>query len=503
MSDTAKLLTDGAGVYGVELAGQCAYRGAYRLCLGTRPDRLDETTGNPILQPIPRLFRRCTEGKIADGLFTALLARAGLSRFAHSRGWWSDTPAGQAANRRKYHALKRSAVAITNSLVRQALTAAPPDALKIARRFPWDSRFDVYRAICRSPRMLQLAETFPLLAGVIAGGLCCRNSKNNNTRAERAAQLVEAGARLNAVAECMGVSTALRKVRPGAIGSVLMALNELRGHEAIADDWERGPWFNASIIHASMPGTTSGQRLWWRALYQAAAIGGPYLEWVARNALGLRATTAETVRTQVQDLGDWVANCYVAEISEMPAHVLRALAHGNYVPARESRCITRRFSPDMSIATVRELCGAWHDAVSLSRPGANVELPAPWRDAETVSGLAIVPLATVADIAAEARAMHHCAASDGYIGKVRSGASYFYSVRDGDKRIATVEVERFNGTGVSIAQMRGPCNAILPKPLQTRLSRWVRRGNWVVPKAGGDLSAPRHFADDLDLEIPF
>jgi hypothetical protein len=83
-------------------------------------------------------------------------------------------------------------------------------------------------------------------------------------------------------------------------------------------------------------------------------------------------------------------------------------------------------------------------------------------------------------------------------------------VRDGDKRIATVEVERLNGTGVSIAQMRGPCNAILPKPLQTRLSRWLRRGDWVLPKAGGvDFADDQQpgggaLADlDLDLEIPF
>ena len=106
-----------------------------------------------------------------------------------------------------------------------------------------------------------------------------------------------------------------------------------------------------------------------------------------------------------------------------------------------------------------------------------------WREAETVAGLTIAPLATAAEVAAEGRAMHHCAAS--YIRKVASGDAYLFSARQGDKRIATIEVER-TGDRIGIAQMRGPCNALLCGNLQSTLRRWAgQRAKWKIPQPTG------------------
>jgi hypothetical protein len=62
-----------------------------------------------------------------------------------------------------------------------------------------------------------------------------------------------------------------------------------------------------------------------------------------------------------------------------------------------------------------------------------------------------------------------------------TGDCYLFSARQDGKRVATIEVQRINGS-VSIAQMRGPCNAVLTKPTQDLLRRWCRQRNaWADP----------------------
>jgi hypothetical protein len=151
----------------------------------------------------------------------------------------------------------------------------------------------------------------------------------------------------------------------------------------------------------------------------------------------------------------------------------------------------------MSVTTVKELSSAWHEAAALSDPKTNVPLPAPWRSTTRIGDISVVPLDTAAAIAAEGRAMHHCART--LIAKVSCGDSYLFSARDGDQRIATIEVSR-NGEQIFINQMRGACNSILPQPLQTKLTRWVlERDKWNLP-----MRAPVMAVDALDDdEIPF
>jgi hypothetical protein len=153
----------------------------------------------------------------------------------------------------------------------------------------------------------------------------------------------------------------------------------------------------------------------------------------------------------------------------------------------------------MSTATVHDLCGAWHEAVELDSSAARARLPEPWREAGTIAGLTIVPLATAAEIVAEGRAMHHCARTR--IDTVARGLSYLFSVRRGERRIATVEVKRVMDGGVAIDQMRGPCNAVLDKPTQAMLRRWTgQRGKWKLPAA--EVYRRQSLADDLD-DLPF
>jgi hypothetical protein len=90
--DRVELLRDRRGVYGIVLTQASGSRQlelpAERIEYIVRPDRLalaqPRRGSQPALQPIPRLrfFKRSTEDLMADALLTALLARAGISRFA-------------------------------------------------------------------------------------------------------------------------------------------------------------------------------------------------------------------------------------------------------------------------------------------------------------------------------------------------------------------------------------------------------------------------------------
>ena len=469
----AVLLTDKYGVYG--LAIWLDDNGTHRqTSVIYRPDRLDESSIDAVLQQIPRLgvpWSHFSEARIADQLLTALLARAGFTReFAMpALRWWSDVPAIQDANRRRYHGLRRTAIAITNNLIRQALAAAPAEALNLTRRFDLGKRFSVYKAITRSPRLMQLAEIFPLLAWQII-------SKNH----AEAKQLVEAGAKLNTIASLMKVPMAFRGLKPGAVFYRLDRLVELEDQ----------------LIYATLPTTMPAQRRWVLAVLQSTTVGGPYVEWIARNYQLLGCTTLAATAAQVSDIGDWVRASYIADV---PKHVRQVIRGREPFLGNESfgdEHITRAFSPGMSVTTVKELSSAWHEATALSDPKTNVALPAPWRSATTIGDISVVPLDTAAAIAAEGRAMHHCART--LITNVKSGHSYLYGAREGDQRIATIEVSR-NGEQIFITQMRGPCNSILPQPLQAKLTRWVlERDKWNLP-----IREPVKAVDCSDDEIPF
>ena len=72
-----------------------------------------------------------------------------------------------------------------------------------------------------------------------------------------------------------------------------------------------------------------------------------------------------------------------------------------------------------------------------------------------MNGLTIIPLTSQKDLYEESLAMSHCVI--GYGDQCASGQSRIFSIRSGDKRIATGEI-RPNGRGWTESQTRGPRN---------------------------------------------
>jgi hypothetical protein len=446
-----ELLRDDKGVYGIGLCQE--YLAAdlppnwpsqqNRLVL--RPDRVEEACGrwHPVLQWLPQrglLFDRSQEAELRDTMCEVMRHCAGITD--------KDRPLGD--KRRAFYGLRVKATRVFNWLYGQALTAADPEALRVARRFPPSMRWEIYSAAARSPHMRQLAETFPLLAYVIlVQGIC-----NEHERAlkEEAAMLVERGARLRDVAATAGLPTALRRIKPGAVHLVstgtqetTMALNLLCEHPKLL---------------AHMPGPLPYMRRWLRAVQIAHQTGGgDYAAWVAKHATDLD-------QQQIEDLNDWIAAC------------------NRQADVRAEQQITdlidRPFVPTMSLATVRKLSAEWHEAIEKKEDGVARPFPPPWFPASPlVNGYDIVPITNSADLNREGRVMHNCVGS--YSDPVTTGDCYIYGIREGDKRIATVEIARDQHDKPYLAQIRGPCNAPAPKAIVTAAERWLRSQKKELP----------------------
>jgi hypothetical protein len=495
-------LRDGKGIYAISIDPVGRHNGATTLAL--RPDKLGMTTAPQSCKHIPPLLlhksplrvfpftKHTVERTLVDHLAHRMHIGAGLcddngERLGEDECGTTDTPRSD-ENRRKYFGLKRSAWRITNYMIGVLIEeAADHDALMLARRFIPSCRRQMYEVASTSSRMRQLIETFPAL------GL--HLSTNPNLQAARG--LVERGARLPAVAESVGMEMAFKKAPPGVAAEVLDA------HELIAD--------RPDLIHAYMPTATPRARRWLRAIRTAGRIGGPMIEWTARNASAL-GDRIDDVVLAVEDVNDWVRTSYAASI---PPHILKALGvPSNLWQANDAAdLITRQFSPDMSLTTVRDLSLAWHEAVARSMPSNQQPFPEPWCDGDKVNGFTITPITNVGDLYLEGKAMHHCVATcaDG----VAAGLRYIFSVTENDKHVATAEILP-HGDTARLGQVRGPCNKVVAKPIMATLRRWLktrpaitvprsRRGTdhsaWFdVGRGGHDMLNPWRIYDD---DIPF
>jgi PcfJ-like protein len=67
--------------------------------------------------------------------------------------------------------------------------------------------------------------------------------------------------------------------------------------------------------------------------------------------------------------------------------------------------------------------------------------------------------------------MHHCVGA--YADEVRAGRYYVYSICQSGERVATAGL-MLNDGETGLHQLRGPCNAPVPKQITAAVQRWLR-----------------------------
>jgi hypothetical protein len=446
-----------------------------------RPDRLldsrtnDALLGTAVLQKIAGGFRRgpfmhTREEQLRRFIHHEALNRAALpwppppgdspSGFPQ---WWSADKKQQARNRGIYHGLRRLSLHVVNHLIGVALeAAADADAVKAARRFAFAHRESIYRAAALSRRALQLTETFPVLAlAIYAEHWQVSKYRERHTeplsaheefrtyqaeatelrvRRNEAVKLVAAGARLRDVAGAMGISMALRRIKPGVAH---LATEILCRHP--------------DLLRA-MPDSVPNSRIWLRVVPWAYnRVSAEFAEWAARQTPQIPGTL-DRVGGILGDIADWVR-------AGMPdADPLSPRQAGG-------EFVVRPFTPSMSLKTTMRLSADWHEAVANNLDGPNSAFPDAWYPAARLGDYEILPIEEAASLYRDGTAMHHCVGT--YGDRVQRGDLYIYSIHRNGERVATLALGRHHDGQGYLEQIRGPCNTDPPKPIVAAVQRWL------------------------------
>lgn len=293
--------------------------------------------------------------------------------------------------------------------------------------------------------------------------------------------LVKVGAPLRKVAECAGVPTALRKVKPGATH------HALRGLELFTA--------NPDLIHAHMPQSLPRMRFWLKTVAFAKALspGVDFAEFVAKNVFWI-GTADDEIIAWVENTADWVRAC-------------RPQSNSRLFRASGSEFVTRRFSPGMSVRTVNALSEAWHEAVTNARSVPSFAFPVPWAQAAKADDYEILPITDNVELFREGRAMHHCVGT--YGAEAVEGKCYIFSLRKDGKKMATIELVR-SGDKVELGQIRGRCNGLVAKEIKYAVRKWLKTQKpFLLPDKPGpgqvlgsvERPAPRQIISLAELQI--
>jgi hypothetical protein len=245
-------------------------------------------------------------------------------------------------------------------------------------------------------------------------------------------------------------------------------------------------------------------------------LGENFVRWVARHGGQMPGRRINEVGSFLSDIADWVR-------AGLPANTPAVFWDASGVtedcwaehPGR--RFVVRPFAPSMSLRTVTKLSADWHEAVANNMDGPDLAFPPPWFPAATIDDFEIVPIETAAELYREGRCMHHCVGAFG--DDVRSGELYIYSIRRDGAQVATMELLR-NGRGVSLGEIRGPCNATPAGEVIATARHWLRKQSPLTPLPDltriavgsarecrvGDGAAEAllpELEDDAAFEIPF
>jgi PcfJ-like protein len=318
---------------------------------------------------------------------------------------------------------------------------------------------------------MQLAESFPLLAY-----LTYVHSRGDQDKRNAASAMVDRGVMLRDIAAIWELPMALRRVKPGAVHLVFGLL-------------QKRPQL---LDH--MPEPLPQMRRWLIAVRNAESLGGgDYATWVARNWSDIRDLQ------EMQDLGDWITASALyaraqtnqelehwaqqnapARLAARVRELVLVEATQQFNPAVNQPPIERPFVSSMSLRTVRELSAQWHESVAQAKESEVRPFPQPWFPAsKLVNGYEVVPIVNSADLYREGKTMHHCVGS--YSHDVIAGRKYIYSVREGDDRIATFELVRNGDAKAALGQIRGNCNAHVPKQITDAVRRWLRSQKIELP----------------------
>lgn len=300
------------------------------------------------------------------------------------------------------------------------------------------SRFDVscranVRALVRgSTSVADMAEVFPALLYALATG------HGSSKAREHALSLINQGAQLKGIAHALDVPMWLRRLPPEAFTGDIGALPQ-------------GDAFTRRIA-TRLPVRIADAAPWLQAVrFGAHAADEDFALWIARQRAACQAPPADRRLT-----------------------VLAAYAWFSRAGDDEaSRLVWSRWRPEMGLETAVCAAKSWFNRILLAAylpPACTID---PWLDPGEAGDFRFVPLIDAHSLLEESRFMNNCA--DQYGVAIVSNRCRLFSMRSGERRIATIEIQPHprEKTALSITQLKSLCN------MPASLEAWQAAYRWL------------------------
>lgn len=303
-------------------------------------------------------------------------------------------------------------------------------------RFDRGARRRLRKLAGLSPRLGDLILSFPGAAYAIA------TNSFDPDRTGQAVRSVKEGCNLRDVARCLGLPMWLKRVPPEAFAGKLTVLPD-------------GEKF-AHQISGRIPKNPAYASCWLNWVSFAGQAGDEdFALWIAAHK------------------PPFVRPVSVEQVPLRPLAVFAWYSRHGQSAARE--LIEKPWQPSMSFETAAVAMGMWVDAIAQRfRPVRPHRGPGRYSRRRSSSGLRMVALRTGPQLREEGRVMDHCVGT--YAHLVATGECQIFSVRQGEKRLATLEVRRNRQSAkVQIIQLQGPSNSRVPEPAASFARIWVDR----------------------------
>ncbi len=297
-------------------------------------------------------------------------------------------------------------------------------------RFPSLPRRRVEQLAAASPRVIDLASTFPLLFLMLA---CDCGPIRRRRDAVRLARL---GKPLAEVAQAMALPLCLRRIPPEGCRTPPVW---------VAWSPEAGPHLANHI-----PSTPLEAASWLHAIFYASrACSEAFGLWIARQ----RRLFAGPLDGRV--------------VRPLALYAWHSLETGNPL----SRLTAEPWSPEQSIKSTVAAAGCWLARLKLAVHCGGHPIPDTWLAPGRVAGYDFVALTTWDDIMAERVAMRNCLHT--YVDKVASGACRLFSIRSNGTSLATLELAAGKDGVPGIVQLKGPGNSTAAPEVQSAARAWL------------------------------
>ena len=327
---------------------------------------------------------------------------------------------------------------------------------KQIKRFAKGYQRRLRKLVKTSSRLGDLLYSFPAAAFAIVSG-----HADHNRRGE-AVRLVKDGADLRQVARVLELPGWSKRLPPEAF---VVSLGDLQGDEV----------FNRKIVNL-IPKEPEVAAMWLQWLQAARAdCSDDFALWIA----------AQKIYSQ-----DWADN-FVRPI-EPPILPLATFA---WFSARKdepaSRLIERPWHARMGLGTAVANMAAWFDKLMLELSRADQQRgPGRYSKRKGKNRFSLLPLVTARELAEDGEAMNHCVAT--YASAVAQGHCRIFSVRRGNRRVATLELRWPNhrvGRPI-INQLLGHSNVAVDREVYLAVSDWLAQNQKLIcaPIVGIDNS---------------